>query len=155
MSEWFDLEESGDIVGIRNWPDGPRLPQREVLQRVAGAFRRVAIDWTEGDRWVEARIIAATESGYSGLLLEAEHALRGRTVLVSVADAPGPDAAWVRSYVPPDMEFFELRYDPPGALEACRALALKLAEAIGYEFQADEDDKPVNPDFAPDRGGPR
>ena len=153
MGEWSDWEESGDIVGIRNWPDGPRLPQREVLQRVAGAFRRVVIDWTEGDRWVEARISAATEFGYSGFLLEAEHALRGRAVLVSVADAPGPDAAWVRFYMTPDTEAFELRYDPPGALEACRALALKLAEALGYEFDAFEDGEPAEPDAAPDSAG--
>jgi hypothetical protein len=30
MSEWYS-GESGDRVGIRNWPDGPRVPQREVL----------------------------------------------------------------------------------------------------------------------------
>ena len=48
MDEWSDWE-SGDTVGIPNSSDGPGLPQREVLQRVAGAFRRVIIDWTEGD----------------------------------------------------------------------------------------------------------
>ena len=42
--EWSESEwsESGDIVGIRNWPDGPRLEQHEVLRRVAAAFRRIA-----------------------------------------------------------------------------------------------------------------
>src|SRR5947209_18087319 len=122
MDEWSYCE-SGDIVGIRNWPHGPRLPQREVLQRVAGAFRRVVIDWTEGDRWVEARISKAVEIGYSGFLLEAEHALRGRSVLVSVADAAGSDPAWVRFYMTPDTEGFDLHYEPPGAEAACRALA--------------------------------
>jgi hypothetical protein len=151
MGEWF--VESGDIVGIRNGPDGPRLPQREVLQRVAGAFRRVVIDWTEGDRRVEARISAATEFGSSGIILEAEHALRGRMVLVSVADEPGPGAAWVRFYMTPDTEFFELHYEPPGALEACRTLALKLAEALGYEFDAYEDDESAELDTAPDPAG--
>ena len=142
MSGWSDWEESGDIVGIRNSPDGPRVPQYEVLQRVAGAFRRVVIDWTEGDRWVEARIAAWTRPGASPIILEAEHALRGRAVLVSVADEPGPDAAWVRFYMTPDTEFFELRYGPV-ALEACRALANKLAETLGYEFSRWEDDEPV------------
>src|SRR3954447_21289443 len=126
MGEWSDWE-SGDTVGIPNWPDGPMLPQREVLRRVAGAFRRVVIDWTEGDRWVEARISAATEIGYPGGLLAAEHALRGRAVLVSVADAAGPDAAWVRFYMTPDTECLDLHYDPPGAEAACRALGRKLA----------------------------
>jgi hypothetical protein len=153
MGEWFKLEDTGDIVGIHNWPDGPRLPQREVLQRVAGAFRRVVIDWTEGDRWVEARINALTEFGSSSIILEAENALRGQAVLVSVADAPGPDAAWVRFYMTPDTEFFELHYEPPGALEACRALALKLAEALGYEFDAYEDDESAEPDATADGGG--
>jgi hypothetical protein len=150
MSEWSDWGPSGDIVGIRNWPEGPRLPQREVLSRVAAAFRRVVIDWTEGDRWAEARISKATEVGYSGFLLEAEQALRGRSVLVSVADAAGPDAAWVRFYMTPDTEAFELHYEPPRAEEACRALALKLAEALGYEFEAYEDDEPAEQDTAPD-----
>lgn len=152
MGEWSDWE-SGDTVGIPDWPDGPRLPQPEVLRRVAVAFRRAVIDWTEGDRWVEARIGAATAIGYSGSLLEAEHALRGRAVLVSVADAPGPSAAWVRFYVTPDTEAFELHYEPPGAGAECRALALKLAEALGYEFAANEDDEPAEPDAAPDPAG--
>src|SRR2546430_15240149 len=105
MGEWSDWE-SGDTVGIPNWPDGPMLPQREVLQRVAGAFRRVVIDWTDGDRWVEARISKAVEIGWSGLLLEAEQALRGQAVLVSVADGPGADAAWARGYMAPDNGIF-------------------------------------------------
>jgi hypothetical protein len=150
MGEWF--EASGDIVGIRNWPVGPNLPQREVLQRVAGAFRRVVIDWTEGDRWVEARIAAWTRPGSSPIILEAEHALRGRAVLVSVADAGGADAAWVRFYMTPDTEFFELHYEPPGAVEACRALALKLAEALGYEFETAEEGGLAEPRAAADGG---
>jgi hypothetical protein len=137
LSEWHNWE-SGDSVGIRNWPHGPRLEQHEVLRRVAAAFRRVVIDWTEGDRWAEARISKAAEV-YSGFLLEAEQALQGTSVLVSVADAGGPDAAWVRFYMTPDTESFELHYEPPGAEAACRALARKLAEVLGYEFAAYED----------------
>jgi hypothetical protein len=91
------------------------------------------------------------EIGYSGFLLEAEQALRGQSVLVSVADAAGPDAARVRFFMTPDTEFFELHYEPPGALEGCRALAIQLAEALGYEFGAYEDDEPAGPDTAPDR----
>src|SRR5262249_61659316 len=115
--------------GIATWPHGARLEQREVRRRVAGAFRRVVIDWAEGDRWVEARISKAVEVGYSGFLLEAEHDLRGRSVLVSVADAAGPDAAWVRFYMTPATEAFELYYEPPGGEEACRALARRRADA--------------------------
>jgi hypothetical protein len=151
MGEWSDWE-SGDSVGIPNWPDGPRLPQGEVLRRVAVAFRRVVIDWAEGDRWVEARIGKATEVGYPGGLLAAEYALRGRAVLVSVADAAGPEAAWVRFYMTPDTESLDLHYEPPGARAACRVLALKLAEALGYEFSTDEEDEPAEPGAAPDRG---
>jgi hypothetical protein len=149
VGEWSDWE-SGDSVGIPNWPDGPRLPQREVLHRVAAAFRRVVIDWTEGDRWVEARISKAVEIGYSGVLLEAEHALRGRAVLVSVAEEPGFGAAWVRFYMTTDTECLELHYEPPGAREACRALARKLAEVLGYDFGTDEDDEPAEPSAAAD-----
>jgi hypothetical protein len=143
VSDWYD-SVSGDIVGIHNWPDGPRLGQHEVLRRIAAAFRRVVIDWTEGDRWAEARISKAAEV-YSGFLLEAEQALRGTSVLVSVADAAGPDAAWVRFFMTPDTESFELQYEPPEAEEACRALALKLAEALGYEFSRWEDDQDSPP----------
>jgi hypothetical protein len=68
---------------------------------------------------------------------------------VSVADATGPDAAWVRFYATPDTESLDLHYEPHGALAACRALALKLAEALGYEF-ATEDDDPDAPGPEPD-----
>ena len=54
MDEWFGWE-SGDSVAS-NWPHGPVLDQHEILRRVAAGFRRVVIDWAEGDRWVEARI---------------------------------------------------------------------------------------------------
>jgi hypothetical protein len=151
MGEWSDWE-SGDTVGIPNWPDGPMLPQREVLRCLAGAFRRVVIDWTEGDRWVEARISAATEIGYPAGLLAAEHALRGQAVLVSVADAPGPAAAWVRFYLTPDTECLDLHYEPPGAQAACQALGRKLAEALGYEFEIDGGE-PTEPAAGPDPTG--
>lgn len=137
MGEWLEWE-SGDLVGIRDWPSGTMLEQHEVLRRVAAAFRRVVIDWTEGDRWAEARAVKAAAVGYAGILLDAEHALRGRSVLVSVADAAGPAAVWVRWYMTPDTESFELHYEPPGAVPACRQLAAKLAEVLGYEFVADE-----------------
>jgi hypothetical protein len=149
MDEW-SAWESGDSVGMPNWPHGPTLDQHEILRRVAAAFRRVAIDWAEGDLWVEARIGKAAEIGYTGRLLEAEQALRGRSVLVSLADADGPGAAWVRFYMTPDTGCFDLHYEPPGAEPACRPLALKLAGVLGYEFATDE---PAEPGAAAD--GPR
>jgi hypothetical protein len=106
---------------------------------VAVGFRRVVIDWPEGRRWAEARAAKAAEVGYRGVLLEAERALRDESVLVSVADAAGPGAAWVRFYMTADAGLLELHYEPPGALEACRELARKLAEVLGYEFATDED----------------
>ena len=137
MGECHDWA-SGDSVGMPNWPHGPMLEQCEVLRRVAAAFRRVTIDWTEGDRWAEARISRAVEIGYSGLLLDVEYALRGHSVLVSLADEPGADAAWIRFYMTPDTESLELHYEPLGARPACRALGVKLAAALGYEFATDE-----------------
>lgn len=95
MDESFG-SESGDMLGMPNWPQGQVPEQHEILCRVAAGFRRVVIDWTEGDRWVEPRIVKAVEVGYSGLLLEAEHALRGQSVLVTLADEVGADAARVR-----------------------------------------------------------
>ena len=90
MGEWSDWE-SGDYVDA---PDraGAEVAQAEVLRRVAVGFRRVVIDWPEGERWAEARAAKAAELGYRGFLLEAEQALRGESVLVSVADDGSPDA---------------------------------------------------------------
>jgi hypothetical protein len=110
------------------------VEQVEILRRVAAGFRRVSIDWSEGDRWAEARIIKATETGYRGFLLDAERALRGQSVLVAVADAPGPEAAWVRFYMISDSELLELNYQPASAVADGRALAGKLAELLGYEL---------------------
>ncbi|MBN9522978.1 hypothetical protein J0H58_31445 [bacterium] len=141
MGEWSGWE-SGDSVGMPNWPHGPSLDQHEILRRTAIAFRRVVIDWAEGDRWAEARISGAVEIGYTGLLLEAEHSLRGRSVLVSLADEGGPGAAWVRFYMTPDTGCLDLHYEPPGAEVACRQLALKLADVLGYEFATDEPAEP-------------
>jgi hypothetical protein len=148
MHEWYG--ESGDSVNMPNWPHGPVLEQREILRRVAAAFRRVVIDWDEGDQWVEVRIAKAVESGYSGFLLEAEHDLRSRTVLVSFADAAGSGEAWVRFYMTQDTSGFELHYDPAGAVSACRALARKLAEVLGYEFAAWEEGEAAEPGAAAD-----
>jgi hypothetical protein len=145
----FSYRESGDGIEMPNWPHGPSLDPPEILRRVATAFRRAVIDRAEGDRWVEARISKAAEV-YSGLLLEAEHALRGHTVLVSVADAAGPDAAWVRFYMTPDTGGFELHYEPPGAEDACRALARKLADVLGYVFVVWDGGEPAEPPADPD-----
>jgi hypothetical protein len=141
VSEWSDWE-SGDSVNMPNWPHGPSLDQHEILRRVAAAFRRVVIDWAEGDRWAEARISKAAEV-YSGLLLEAEQDLRGTSVLVSVADAAGPDAAWVRFIMTHDTSGLELHYEPPGAEDECRALARKLGDILGYEFEASDIEEPA------------
>jgi hypothetical protein len=140
---------SGDSVGV---PDdtGVAVEQAEVLRRVAVGFRRVCIDWTEGDRWAEARIAKATEFGYTGILLEAEHSLRGRSVLVSVADDPGPDAVWVRFYITPEDDGMELNYLPAAAVPAGRVLAVKLAELLGYKFFPWEESEDTELDDAPD-----
>lgn len=148
MGEWF--AESGDILEMPDWPRGPSLDPQEILRRVATAFRRVAIDWAEGDRRAAARAAKAADVGYRGFLLEAEQALRGQTVLVSVADAAGPDAAWVRFYMDPDTSGMELHYEPPGAEPACRALARRLAEVLGYVFVPWDGGPGAAPGVAPD-----
>lgn len=131
MSQEFHV--SGDAVAA---PDGSgtTLDVADVLRRVAVGFRRVVIDWDEGDRWVDARVAAATEIGYRGFLLEAEQALRGQSVLVSAADRPGACATWVRFYLTRDTGLLELRYDPADAWPAGRELGVKLATLLGYEF---------------------
>lgn len=144
--EWFC--ESGDMVSRTNLPHGPLLDQHEILRRVAAGFRRVVIDWAEGDRPAEARAAKAAEDGYSGILLEAEHELRSRTVLVSLADEAGAGAAWVRFYMTPDTSGLELHYEPPGAEAACRALAVKLAGLLEYEFSTWEDEENAELDDA-------
>src|SRR5262245_66270849 len=137
MHEW-SAWGSGDCVHAPDRP-GAEVAQPEVLRRVAVGFRRVVIDWPEGERWAEARAAKAAEVGYRGFLLEAERALRGESVLISVADAAGPDAAWVRFYLTADAGLLELHYEPAGAVSGCRALAGKLAGLLGYEFAAWED----------------
>jgi hypothetical protein len=124
---------SGDCVHAPDRP-GAELAQPQVIRRVAVGFRRVVIDWPEGRRWAEARAAKAEEFGYRALLLEAERALRDESVLVSVADAAGPDAAWVRFYMTADAGMLELYYEPAAAAPASRALAVKLAGLLGYEF---------------------
>jgi hypothetical protein len=150
MHEWLEWE-SGDYVHAPDRP-GAELDQPEVLRRVAVGFRRVVIDWPEGERWAEARAAKAEEFGYRGFLLEAERALRDESVLVSVADAAGPDAAWVRFYLTADAGILELYYEPAAAVPACRALAVKLAGLLGYEFAPWEGSDDAEPGAAPDRG---
>ena len=134
MGEWSNWE-SGDSVGSPNWPHGSLLDQHEILRRVAVAFRRVIIDWSEGDRWAEERIRKGIEIGYRGVLLQNEQALRGQSVLVSFADSAGPNAAWVRFYMIPNTEDLELHYEEQSGYEpSCRQLAVKLAEMLGYNF---------------------
>ncbi|MFO0826299.1 MAG: hypothetical protein U0792_24805 [Gemmataceae bacterium] len=132
MNEWAEWA-SGDYVHA---PDGTgaEVTQTELLRRVSVGFRRVAIDWPEGERWAEARAIKAAEVGYRGFLLEAEQSLRRNSVLVSVADASGPDAVWMRFYLTVDAGCLELNYHPATAVAAGRTLAAKLAELLGYEF---------------------
>jgi hypothetical protein len=145
-------------VDWSNWQTGdcvfapglapPGLEQAEVLRRVAASFRRVVIDWPEGDRWVDARVAKAVEIGYNGFLLEAERSLRGHSVLVSVADEPGPNATWLQFYMTSDAGMLELHYEPASAIHAGRALAGKLAALLHYQFEpAQEGEKagPVSP----------
>ena len=150
MHEWSEWA-SGDCVHAPGRP-GAEVAPTEVLRRVAVGFRRVAIDWPEGERWAEARAAKAAEVGYRGVLLEAERALRDESVLVSVADASGPDAAWVRFYMTADAGLLELHYEPAWALPACRALAGKLAGLLGYEFAPLEDGDSAEPGAAADGG---
>ena len=150
MHEWSEWG-SGDCVHAPDRP-GAEVARAEVLRRVAVGFRRVVIDWPEGRRWAEARAAKAAEDGYRGFLLEAEQALRDESVLVSVADDAGPGAAWVRFYMTADAGVLELHYEPPGAVPACRALAGKLAEVLGYEFAPWEGDEDAEPGAAADGG---
>src|SRR5262245_38621961 len=150
VHEWFDWA-SGDYVHAQD-RTGAEVAQAEVLRRVAVGFRRVVIDWPEGERWAEARAAKAAEDGYRGFLLEAEHALRAESVLVSVADSAGPDAVWVRFYLTADAGCLELNYRP-AAVAAGRVLAAKLAGLLGYEFSPWEGSPDAEPGAAPDRGG--
>ena len=150
MGEWSEWA-SGDHVHAQDRP-GAEVVQAEVLRRVAVGFRRVVIDWPEGRRWAEARAAKAEEFGYRGFLLEAERALRDESVLVSVADAAGPDAAWVRFYLTGDAGLLELHYEPAGAVPACRALAGKLAGLLGYEFSPWDGSPDAEPGAAADGG---
>ena len=95
----------------------------------------MVIDWDEGQRWVNARIAKAVEVGYSGFLLEAEQALRGCVVLIAIADGSEPRACWVNFYMTPDTGSLELHYEPTGAVERCRNLAVRIGEILNYELE--------------------
>jgi hypothetical protein len=140
VDEWSDWE-SGDFLHAADKP-GAEVPLAEFLHRVAVGFRRVVIDWTEGDRWVDCRIAKHTEIGSPRVIMDAEHSLRGRTALVSVSDEVGPDAVWVRFFlIKHDTTSLDLNYQPATAAERGQALAHKLAEILGYQF-ANYDDPP-------------
>ena len=49
---------------------------RDSTGWVAVGFRRVGIDWAEGDRWVDARVLHGLEIGYAGALLELDPYLK-------------------------------------------------------------------------------
>jgi hypothetical protein len=138
---------SGDCVHVPGQDEDFVPPdQAEVLRRVATGFRRVEIDWFEGERYAEARLAKGIEVGVPEGLRQLDVALfRGRTALVSVADAAGTDAAWVRFYLTPHPQLLELYYDPASAVPAGRAVALRLAELLGFEFATWESEEDAEP----------
>jgi hypothetical protein len=149
--DWSNWE-SGDCIYAPDL-ETPPLEQAEVLRRIATGFRRVVIDWPEGDRYVDARLARAIDVGYSGALLEAERNLRGRTVLVSVAEESGPDATWLKFLMPSDdgyVEMMALHYEPLNATFAGRALADKLAALLGYQFETADEGELEEPDATAD-----
>jgi hypothetical protein len=133
--------ESGDILHASDPPQS-LLDQPEVQRRVAVGFRRIAIDWTEGDEWAEALLHSAFELGFRGELLAKANALRGRCALVSVADDPGPTAHWVQFILTANPSTLNLHYEPRDAETARRDLAHKLGVLLGYEFSPREENLP-------------
>ena len=122
VDEWSDWK-SGDFLYATDKP-GAEVPLAEVLHRVSVGFRRVVIDWTEGDRWVDWRLAKHTEVGSPPVIMDAEHSLRGRTALVSLSEEVGPDAVWVRFFlIKHDTASLDLNYQPATAAERGRALA--------------------------------
>jgi len=141
VEEWLEWE-SGDFLHASDKP-GTELPLDEILHRIVVGFRRVVIDCCEGDRWVDWRIAKHVEMGSPSVIMDAEHSLRGRTVLVSLSDEAGPDAVWVRFFLfKHDTTSLDLNYQPVTALESGRVLAHKLAEMLGYQFANVDDPLP-------------
>lgn len=137
MTEDWSAWGSGDMVCQPGLDvDDPGVPVPDVLRRVAVAFRWVAIDWPGGDRYVEARLKESVK-WYSGELLDLEYQLRGRTVLVTVAD--DPRVVQLQFLIVRAANILELHYDPPAALAEGRVLANKLAALLGYEFHPAEE----------------
>jgi hypothetical protein len=148
VDEWSDWE-SGDFLHATDEP-GAAVPLVEVLHRIVVGFRRVVIDWTEGDRWVDWRIAKHTEIGSPPVIMDAEHSLRRRTALVSLAEEAGPDAVWVRFFlIKHDTASLDLNYQPATAAERGRALAHKLAELLGYRFGSADDPPPEEEEEGP------
>jgi hypothetical protein len=87
VDEWSDWE-SGDFLHAADKPDA-EVPLDEVLQRVAVGFRRVVIDWCEGDRWVDWRITKHIEVGSPPVIMEAEHARPDRSRVPFGRGRPG------------------------------------------------------------------
>ena len=100
----------------------------------------VVFNWPEGERWIEARIAAYEKmQGVPPVIMQAEEGLRGSTVHVSVSDLPDPGSPTVCFYLTHETCLFELHYEPVGRQAECRAIAIRLAEKIGYEFSTAED----------------
>jgi hypothetical protein len=135
-NEWTNWY-SGDAIGSDS--EGSARPLSELIGKIAMGFRHVVFNWSEGDRWAEARIAAWKNMKGPPLIMQLEEGLRGHTVHVSIADQADTDSPTVCFFLTPDTCVFELHYEPPGREAECRAMAIRLAEKIGYGFSPLED----------------
>lgn len=109
-----------------------------LLPKIASDFAFIAVDWTEGNKWIERRIEKAIAISYPPELIQAERSLYGVTPLVVVSDAGvGPKVSF---FLLPNPEIIELHYEPIESRQRCRELASRLADLIGYELQLWEDE---------------
>src|SRR4051812_49186756 len=75
------------------------VPQFGILNVVSNQFKRVSIDWLEGNRWVDVRIAHGISLGFAGALLDAELALKDNTVYVALSDAERDQLGSIRFFM--------------------------------------------------------
>jgi hypothetical protein len=134
VSQWWLNWCSGECLVAPELP-GKSLPKEEIARLIVMKFRYIAFDWSEGDRWVAAHIQNSIDFGFEGAFLEADYALRGQCLLVTLSDSPNVNIDIIRFYLTPDTGLIDLNYQYLNSPASCSAAARKLATIIGYKLE--------------------
>jgi hypothetical protein len=117
--------------------DGYHHGLDDALRRIAPAFRRVVIDRDRGDEWIRRGYEQLGELNAPDVIRESHLSMVGRTAHVSISDGSGCAEFFITGG-----EDIGIEYDSIEHRAACREIASKLAEVLGYAL-ADKLEPPV------------